>query len=164
MRVRAFFWPLHGHRCLKQAVFFCSYDASSMSEQDEHSGTRVSGKKSVVLFYLYTFFCGQHHCCLPLHPTTASPRTVFSWPKSLCSLPTSKDWRRWPADQLFLALRGMRHGVGRRVAKKKQGVGMDVNLLQHKVNAGNEKGTNSKPKKKKDTLSGDAPINLYSSG
>lgn len=64
---------------------------------------------------------GQHHCCLPLHPTTASPRTVFSWPKSLCSLPTSKDWRRWPADQLFLALRGMRHGVGRRVAKKKQG-------------------------------------------
>ena len=65
---------------------------------------------------------------------------------------------------MFLALRGMRHGVGRRVAKKKQGVGMDVNLLQHKVNAGNEKGTNSKPQKKKDTLSGDAPINLYSSG
>ena len=59
MRVRAFFWPLHGHRCLKQAVFFCSYDASSMSEQDEHSGTRVSGKKSVVLFYLYTFFWGN---------------------------------------------------------------------------------------------------------
>lgn len=56
MRVRAFFWPLHGHRCLKQAVFFCSYDASSMSEQDEHSGTRVSGKKSVVCFiYTHSF-------------------------------------------------------------------------------------------------------------
>lgn len=161
--------PFFGH-CMaidasNRLFLFCSYDASSMSEQDEHSGTRVSGKKSVVLFcFIYTHSFGQHHCCLPLHPTTASPRTVFSWPKSLCSLPTSKDWRRWPADQLFLALRGMRHGVGRRVAKKKQGVGMDVNLLQHKVNAGNEKGTNSKPKKKKDTLSGDAPINLYSSG
>lgn len=68
MRVRAFFWPLHGHRCLKQAVFFCSYDASSMSEQDEHSGTRVSGKKSVVLFYLYTsllFTSASNNCVTP---------------------------------------------------------------------------------------------------
>lgn len=51
--------PFFGH-CMaidasNRLFLFCSYDASSMSEQDEHSGTRVSGKKSVVLFcFIYT--------------------------------------------------------------------------------------------------------------